>query len=255
MAQITQSEKNLMIGFGALLFIFANFYGIRIGLDKKAIAMSQGKNAKSELTRLRGYAEEVGRAGATREWTDKTMPGYKDDLEFQTTLIGIVKARADAAHLDEYAPIPKPEHRDPDKDRLYHRSGLDAKCSGDIEKILRFLHSVQGKENFIAVTQLEIAASPKEPEKITCNATFEQWWRPDSLEAIAATEASASATPEVPGAPSPEPGAPAPAEVAAPTPGLTPAPSVPVIEQPGADIVKMGAPPAAEPVPQPPVTQ
>ena len=233
MRSLTPSERRLLLIVGVLAFLVVNALGYQWLARKRVIAKAAQSSANAEISRLKQLQMEKPEIEKTRDWLNARLPAYKDADQFENHLYQLVLDRARAADVELTKKDPKPtQTNDPD----VHKSVVDLEFTTDIESIVRFLHSLQDREAFRFVSYLELTPTKGDDEKLRCVVKVEQWWRPDSLDVLAATDGvpDAATLPVAPGEPAsvPDPAAPAGASVEQPAPSVVKTPETAVAPAP-----------------------
>jgi Tfp pilus assembly protein PilO len=233
-------------------FFILNFLGYQTLAQRRSVAIGQQRSLRFDIARLKELQAAKPMVDVTSEWVAKKLPAYTDIDQLETHLFNVVSNKAIAADVE----LTKKDPRPTQKDAMVHRSILEIETTAAMENLIKFLHSLQGREDFIYISFLELTPT-KDEERVRCQARIEQWWSPlsDQLDGVVSSD-----VPRLPSVPLLTP-PPAPAgDPAAPTgegqPAAQPAPAQPpatveqpTVEQPAATEVQPPSPPPAPSTP------
>ena len=197
MRPLSQSERRLLAIVGILIFAVFSYWGYTQLTAVRTKAIAARRPINTQMIRLKALKTEEASAAVTRQWIDQRLPRYRSVDEFETALYKVVTAKASDLSIS----LDKCDTRPVVRDDLVHRSVVDFDFSDEIDKVVPFLHALQDREAFRAITRLELSAT-KDEERIRVQARIEQWWRPDSEEFFGVESEPAPAAASAPGAPS-----------------------------------------------------
>jgi hypothetical protein len=175
MRSLTKSERRLILILGTIAFLLLNFWGYNELTTRRTVAIAQQRTLRSEILRLKQLQTEKANAEINREWIASRLPAYKDIDQLETYLYNVVQVRAADLSIELTKEAPAATK----KDDFVHRSIVVVEFTDEIEPLIKFLHEIQDREAFRFISHLELVAG-KDPQKVRCQATIEQWWRPDS---------------------------------------------------------------------------
>ena len=264
MRSLSSRERRLLMLLLVAGFIIFNFLGYQTLAQRRSAALVQKRSLGFDIQRLKELQAAKPLADVNTEWVNAHLPAYTDIDQLETHLFNVVISKAAAAGVE----LTKKDPRPTEKDATAHRSIIDIEATADIESLITFLHSLQGKEDFRSISSLELTPT-KDEERVRCQARIEQYWRPDSEELAGIVSSDVPRLPQVPVTPNPppseakppgaSPGPPKPADDAAAPPvagapaagpAAPPSDATPV-EQPAAPEVQPGTiPPGTTPEPR-----
>lgn len=265
MRSLSSRERRLMMLLLVAGFIIFNFLGYQTLAQRRTAAVAQQRSLRFDIQRLKELQNAKPLADVNTGWVNAHLPAYTDIDQLETHLFNVVTSKAAAAGVE----LTKKDPRPTQKDALAHRSIMEIEATADIESLVTFLHSLQGKEDFRSISFLELTPT-KDEERVRCQARIEQFWRPDSEELAGILSSDVPRLPQIPvtsspPAPDPKSAGPSPATPSTTTPSgaiADPPPAVPVaaapadpaeaaVEQPTATEVQPATtPPGAPPQPQ-----
>jgi len=214
-------------------FIIMNFLGYQALAQRRTAAISQQRTLRFDILRLKELQVAKPTVDVNSEWLNAHLPAYRDIDQLETHLFNVVANKAVAAEIELNKKDPRPTQ----KDALVHRSIMQIETTAEMENLVTFLHSLQDREDFRFISYLEMTPT-KDEERVRCQATVEQWWRPDSDQLAGIVSSDVPTLPEVPlvtppPATEPEAGAEA---------GDTEGTEEPPVEQPASGAVQPSSP-------------
>jgi hypothetical protein len=233
MRSLSSRERRLLMLLLVAGFIILNFLGYQTLAQRRTAALSQQRALRFDIARLKELQTVKPVVDINSEWVDKHLPAYADIDQLETYLFNVVTNKAMAADVE----LTKKDPRPTQKDALVHRSIMEIEATAEMENLITFLHSLQGKEDFRFISFLEMMPT-KDEERVRCQARIEQWWRPDSEELAGIVSSDVPRLPDVPVTTPPPTTDTKPPVTADPPPAPSPS---------AGDGAANGAPPAASP--------
>lgn len=173
MAKLKTSEKRLLGIFVVGLFIVVNFFAYQEYDTKYSglnLSESKLKLQKAKYELMLGDRETwIDR----RDWVVRRLPQYRTIDDRDTHLVTLVRNAVSSAGLEIVAgpnPLPTKESEH------FEETLVDVTVDGEIEPLVRFLHSLQDPEQFRTLTSLQMLPAKKESSEIRCELTLAQWW-------------------------------------------------------------------------------
>lgn len=244
MRSLSSRERRLVMLLLVAGFIILNFLGYQALAQRRATALGQQRTLRFDIARLKELQTAKPTVDVNSEWLNAHLPAYADIDQLETHLFNVVSTKAAAAGVE----LSKKDPRPTQKDALVHKSILEIETTTEMENLINFLHSLQGREDFRFISFLELTPT-KDEERVRCQARIEQWWRPDSEELAGIISSDVPRLPQVPavtsGPASEKPDGETPAKEASDPSSPSPEPSPldpPAVEQPAAEAVQPSAP-------------
>lgn len=247
MRSLSSRERRLMTLLLVAGFIVLNFLGYQALAQRRTAALARQRTLQFDIARLKELQAAKPLADINTEWINNHLPAYTDIDQLETHLFNVVTSKAAAAGVE----LTKKDPRPTQKDDSVHRSIMDLEATAEMEDLVSFLHSLQGREDFRFISFLELTPT-KDEERVRCQAQIQQWWRADSEELMGLVSADVPRLPQVPVTPTAPPAdaseVPEKESPEAPAPAVEPPvpPQPPILEQPAATTVQ---PPAPSPAP------
>ncbi|MFN0130866.1 MAG: hypothetical protein ACKV19_29745 [Verrucomicrobiales bacterium] len=256
MRSLSSRERRLLMLLLVAGFIILNFLGYQTLAQRRTAAISQQRSLKFDIARLTELQAMKPTVDVNSDWINSHLPAYADIDQLETHLFNVVNNKAIAAGVE----LTKKDPRPTEKGDLVHKSILEIETIADMENLVDFLHSLQGREDFRFISFLELTPT-KDEERVRCQTRVEQWWRADSEELAGIISSDVPRLPSVPLATPPPPPEKPDSEAGVPPPGpppervgqdgASPAGESPSIEQPAAGSVQpSGTEPAPPATPQ-----
>lgn len=232
-------------------FIILNFLGYQALAQRRATALGQQRTLRFDIARLKELQTAKPTVDINSEWLNAHLPAYTDIDQLETHLFNVVASKAASAGVELNKKDPRPTQ----KEALVHKSIMEIETTTEMENLITFLHSLQGREDFRFISFLELTPT-KDEERVRCQARVEQWWRPDSEELAGIISSDVPRLPQVPAAApasataKPDGETPASQGSAASPPNPEPSPTdPPPVEQPAAEAVQPSSPLPEAPTP------
>lgn len=174
MRALTSSEKKLLYGLLAALFVLANVIGLQALLDRQRALRDSIRTLRQEadlgrvLLADRAYWDERSAWLAANQPTDDTATTQDDEKFFS-----FIESSARESGLDFSAGTPgAPVAHD-----AYVQINYAAKVKGKMESLVRWLNLIQQPGEFRAIKQLTIK-SDTEPPGVVADIDVARWYRP-----------------------------------------------------------------------------
>lgn len=257
MRSLSSRERRLLMLLLVAGFLILNFLGYQTLAQRRTAATTQQRSLKLDIARLTELQSMKPTVDINSEWINSHLPAYADIDQLETHLFNVVNNKAIAAGVE----LTKKDPRPTEKGDLVHKSVLEIETIADMENLVDFLHSLQGREDFRFISFLELTPT-KDEERVRCQARIEQWWRADSEELAGIISSDVPRLPSVPLATPPPPAEESDSEAggrpsASPPParggqdGTSPGAEPPPVEQPAPGSVQpSGVEPAPPATPQ-----
>ena len=142
MAQLKNSEKRLIFGFGLVLFVLGNLFLFNFGKKTMGKLQRDLDNAKSDLQQYEPLLEEKIQWEKRRAWLDAEQPFFTTEEDKAPKLQQSIN---DMANLTGVEVTMKPlEHGV----EAYHQHiGITGDVKGTAEQVLRFASLLQDQGN------------------------------------------------------------------------------------------------------------
>lgn len=239
MRSLSSRERRLVMLLLVAGFIILNFLGYQTLAQRRTVALGQQRTLRFDIARLKELQSIKPTVDVNSDWITRKLPAYADIDQLETHLFNVVSNKAVAADVELTKRDPRPTEKDP----MVHRSILEIETTAEMEKLITFLHSLQGREDFVFIRFLELTPT-KDEERVRCQIRIEQWWSPFSDQLDGVVSSDVPRLPQVPLVAQP-PATTPPADENAETPPADPPP----VEQPAEVEVQ---PPPPEPAPSTP---
>lgn len=174
MRALTSSEKRLLIGLLAALFVLVNVIGLQTLLNRQRALRDGIRNLQQEadlgraLLADRAYWDQRAAWLQANQPTDDTATTQDDEKFFS-----FVESSARESGLEFSAGTPgAPVAHD-----AYVQINYAAKVKGNMVALVKWLNLLQQPKEFRAIKQLTIK-SDAEPPGVVCDIDVARWYRP-----------------------------------------------------------------------------
>lgn len=173
MAKLKASEKRLLIIFLIGLFLVVNFFVYqeyasrydRLGAQQSQLRL-QKKKFEVMLVERQTWIDR-------RDWVVRRLPQYRTIDDRDVHLVNLVRNAAATSSLEIVAgPNPLPTKNS----EHFEETLVNVTVDGEIEALVRFLHSLQDPEQFRSLTSMQMLPAKKDSSAIRCELTLAQWW-------------------------------------------------------------------------------
>ena len=173
MAKLKASEKRLLVIFLAGLFLVINFFGYQEYAARSDRLSGQGSQLRLQKKKFEVLLRDRETWVDRRDWVVRRLPQYRTIDDRDVHLVNLIRSAAASSSLEIVAgPNPLPT-----KDGEHFEETLvNVTVDGEIEPLVRFLHSLQDPEQFRSLTSLQMLPAKKDSSDIRCELTLAQWW-------------------------------------------------------------------------------
>jgi len=193
MRSLSSRERRLLMSLLVAGFFILNFLGYQSLAQRRTAALSQQRTLRFDIARLKELQAVKPTVDITSDWVNARLPAYTDIDQLETHLFNVVANKAVGAGVELSKKDPRPTEKNP----LVHKSILEIETTAEMENLVNFLHSLQGRDDFRFISFLELTPT-KDEERVRCQARVEQWWRPDSDELAGIVTSDVPRLPQVP---------------------------------------------------------
>jgi hypothetical protein len=195
MAQLKNSEKRLIFGFGLVMFILGNLFLFNFGKKKMGELQRDLDNAESNLQQYEPLLEEKIQWEKRRAWLDAEQPFFTTEEDKAPKLQQSIN---DMAQLTGVEVTMKPlEHGV----EAYHQHiGIIGDVKGTAEQVLRFASLLQDQGKFREVNSFTIKSEKNDPSLLVLQFTMTELYSlnspdPVTLETAEPTEPTEATAP------------------------------------------------------------
>ncbi|MBX3741964.1 MAG: hypothetical protein KF712_13290 [Akkermansiaceae bacterium] len=172
-------EKNLLLIFGAAVFIILNVLAFKLFTKKRNEITANRAMAEQALEQAHIISERRDEVLDDVEWLGKHEPAPAAYQDVQSNLQQLVEREAQIAGLTIKPNSQKLLPTDQTEGNHYHRAKVQVTVTGTEKALFEaWLGRLNNPEQFRAATNLLLKPDNTDDTKIDCTAVIEQWFVP-----------------------------------------------------------------------------
>ena len=180
MRRLTTNELRLAVLFGAAIFIALNLLAARVWMQKRGDILRDIQTSRASIQESQTWIEGAAAIGSARDWISANPPPTDTAEQASTSLLKVVRSAAEAAGLKviEENLLPAPDVQ------AGTAAALQAKVSGPVPGVTRFLFALQNPTAWRAIPRM-IIQSEAEPPNVLVDMEIRQYYRAETSDAPA----------------------------------------------------------------------
>jgi Tfp pilus assembly protein PilO len=177
MSNLSQREKNLLLGCIIVLLTMASVILLKTYLDSKQVLEQKITALKSERNENNSWLKDADFHSKRRQWLEAKLPTTESLGRATGTLLEEVQQAA----LNQEFKLMRTTLNTPEKTPHYDEVSVLVMLRGEMPRLLTWLSTLQSPERFMVIKSLTLEQDSRATEKIPqlfATVTLARWFKP-----------------------------------------------------------------------------
>jgi len=168
------SEKRLLFGLLAMLFLGAGVIGSDYYFKKRDALLAEKSNLDNEWIKIETLFEEKEVWEMRAEWLGKHQPVFTSTEEIDQAIFKeALAAEVEGVTTTKHTLLPTATTP------YYTQAGVSLSATGDLASVFRWLHDLNRPESFRVIRNIKVGPDKDEAENIIAQFELLRWYTPD----------------------------------------------------------------------------